>query len=97
VSETGDQITLSMCQRPTLKQHKARVKGKEDLVKKQDDYCLHCCLLHVHVLIHHCAWCHDGLHIILKFQTTIHQMMDLSEMIDISHLEAFVQSTGSQL
>jgi len=30
---------------------------------------------------HHPAWSYDSLHVILKFQATIHEMMDLNEIM----------------
>jgi hypothetical protein len=42
---------------------------------------------------------HDNVHLMLNFQVLTHEMVNLKEIIDlvIHHLEAFLQSTDSQL
>jgi hypothetical protein len=67
----------------------------EDSVKKEVFGCFAFFCMSLYLLVR----CHDSHHLRFKFLAPLHEIFNLKEMIDyvIHHLEAFLQSTGSQL
>jgi hypothetical protein len=49
----------------------------EDLVKKE---VIFDCFTSVHILV----WCHDNIHLILKFQAHVHEMVNFKEITKLS-------------
>jgi hypothetical protein len=65
----------------------------EDFVKEEVIFgCFAFFCMSLYILVR----CHDSLHLAFKFQAPLHQPQTNDDKV-IRHLEAFLQSTGSQL